>query len=66
MSYSVTELEVRCGGEIKAVWLLDPEHDEPREVADRQFGADRIVSARVIVSANSATIQASENEEDEP
>ena len=66
MSYSVTELEVRCGDEIKVVWLLDPEHDDPREVAEKQFGAERIVHVRVIVRANSATIQASENEEEEP
>ena len=63
MSYAIAELEVRCGDEIKGVWLLDPTHADPRKVAEHQFGAERVVSVRVHVGANDAILQASENTE---
>ena len=65
MSYAIAELEVRCGDEIKGVWLLDPTHSDPRTVAEHQFGAERIVSVRVHVGANDAILQASENKEEQ-
>ena len=66
MSYLISEVQVRCGEEIKGVWLLDPTHADPREVAEHQFGAERVVSVRVHVGANNAILQASENKEEEP
>ena len=66
MSYAIAELEVLCGDEIKGVWLLDPTHSDPRKVAERQFGAERVVSVRVHVGVNDAILQASENKEEEP
>jgi len=66
LSYLISEVQVRCGEEIKGVWVLDPTHMDPRELAERQFGAERIVSVRVHVSANDGILQASENKEEEP
>jgi len=66
LSYAIAELEVLCGDEIKGVWLLDPTHSDPRKVAERQFGAERVVSVRVHVGVNDAILQASENKEEEP
>ena len=66
MSYLISEVQVRCGDEIKGVWVLDPDHDDPRTVAEHQFGAERVVSVRVHVSANDGILQASENKEEEP
>ena len=65
MSYAIAEVQVRCGEEIKGVWVLDPTHKDPRELAETQFGAERIVSVRVHVSANNDKLQASENKEEE-
>ena len=66
MSYAIAELEVRCGDEIKGVWLLDPTHSDPREVAEHQFGAERIVSVRVHVGANDDILQVAEKTEEQP
>jgi len=66
VSYAIAELEVRCGDEIKGVWLLDPTHADPRKVAEHQFGAERVVSVRVHVGVNDAILQAHEKKEEEP
>jgi hypothetical protein len=66
LSYLISEVQVRCGEEIKGVWVLDPTHADPRELAEQQFGAERIVSVRVHVSANNDKLQASENKEEQP
>ena len=66
MSYLISEVQVRCGEEIKGVWVLDPTHADPRKVAEHQFGAERVVSVRVHVGANDAILQASENTEEQP
>ena len=66
MSYAIAELEVRCGDEVRGVWLLDPTHSDPRKVAERQFGAERVVSVRVHDGANDAILQATEKTEEEP
>ena len=66
MSYAIAELEIRCGDEIKGVWLLDPTHSDPRTVAEHQFGAERVVSVRVHARSNDAILQALKNTEEQP
>ena len=65
MSYTISEIVVQCGEHDRAVWLLDPEHTDPRTIAQKQFGADRVVSVR-IVRSDSDTMDSPQTAETKP
>jgi hypothetical protein len=62
VSYTISEIVVQCGEDERVAWLLDPEHTDPRTIAEKQFGADRVVSVR-IVRSDSDTMEAPQTAE---
>jgi autonomous glycyl radical cofactor GrcA len=65
LSYTISEIRVQCGGDERVAWLLDPEHTDPRTIAQKQFGADRVVSVR-IVRSDSDTMDSPQTAETKP